>query len=84
MFANITFVSNRFPNSKIFLIEEGLDTSSLTLPNLTIIKQHENLSPRHRDFLKNYFHLWARERGLPSDENQELILIQLGKILLYL
>jgi len=79
MFANITFTSERFPQSRLFLIEDGLDTSSLTLPNLTIIKQHKNLSPRHRDFLKNYFHLWARERGLASDENQELILIQLER-----
>ena len=79
MFANITFASNRFPNSKIFLIEEGLNTSNLNLPNLTIIKQHKNLSTRHRNFLKNYFHLWARQRGLSSDENRELILIQLER-----
>ena len=71
MFANITFASSRFPDSKIFLIEEGLNTSSLNLPNLTVIKQHKNLSTRHRDFFKNYFH--------SSDENQELILIQLER-----
>jgi len=79
MFANITFASNRFPNSKFFLIEEGLNTSSLNLPNLTVIKQNKNLSVRHRDFLKNYFHLCeARRKGLP-DGNRELVLLQLER-----
>jgi len=107
MLANIKFVGNRFPNSKIFLIEEGLNTSSLNLPNLTVIKQivdspdgsgaavaaslvstqptwqneeqypelgatiinqNKNLSARHRDFLKNYFHLYC------DDEDEGLVM----------
>jgi len=59
MFANITFASKRFPQSRIFLIEDGLNTSNLNLPNLTIVKQYKNLSRRHRDFLQNYFHLYS-------------------------
>jgi len=74
--ANIKFVGNRFPNSKIFLIEEGLNASSnwanfsslLNLPNLTIIKRHENLSRRHRGFLENYFHFFP-------DANREFLLL---------
>jgi len=60
MLANITFTSNRFPKSKIFLIEEGLSAPSLNLPNLTVITQHKDLPARPREFLKNYFHLYSR------------------------
>ena len=58
MFANITFTSKRFPQSRLFLIEDGLNTSNLNSPNLTIVKRYKNLPPRHRDFLKNYFHFY--------------------------
>lgn len=84
IFANITFVANRFPDSKFFLIEEGLSAPSLNLPNLNIIKRHKNLCARHRDFLKNYFHFYAPRVGRPQphlearqlpEGNQEFLLL---------